>query len=87
LTRCFINILALTGSFFMLQVYDRVLPGRSLPTLVGLGIIAATLFVFQGILELIRSMRLVRVGTAVYERFGDRVYGSLSLLPSRMQMP
>ncbi|ULJ76832.1 type I secretion system permease/ATPase (plasmid) [Rhizobium sp. C104] len=87
LTSCVINILALTGSFFMLQVYDRVIPGRSLPTLVGLGIIAATLFVFQGVLELIRSMLLVRVGTAVDERFGDRVYGSLVLLPSRMQMP
>ncbi|NEI67627.1 type I secretion system permease/ATPase [Rhizobium leguminosarum] len=87
LTSCVINILALTGSFFMLQVYDRVIPGRSLPTLVGLGIIAATLFVFQGILELIRSLLLVRVGTAVDERFGDRVYGSLVLLPSRMQMP
>ena len=86
LTSCLINILALTGSFFMLQVYDRVIPGRSLPTLVGLGIIAATLFVFQGVLELIRSMLLVRVGTAVDERFGDRVYGSLILLPSRMQM-
>ncbi|WP_184457527.1 type I secretion system permease/ATPase [Rhizobium aethiopicum] len=87
LTSCVINILALTGSFFMLQVYDRVIPGRSLPTLVGLGIIAATLFVFQGILELIRSLLLVRVGTAVDERFGDRVYGSLVLLPSRIQMP
>ncbi|EJJ26152.1 type I secretion system permease/ATPase [Rhizobium sp. CF142] len=87
LTSCVINILALTGSFFMLQVYDRVIPGRSLPTLVGLGVIAATLFLFQGVLELIRSMLLVRVGTAVDERFGDRVYGSLILLPSRMQMP
>ncbi|ARO33655.1 protease secretion system ABC transporter ATP-binding protein PrtD (plasmid) [Rhizobium sp. NXC14] len=86
-TSCVINILALTGSFFMLQVYDRVIPGRSLPTLVGLGIIAATLFVFQGALELIRSLLLVRVGTSVDERFGDRVYGSLVLLPSRMQMP
>ena len=86
-TSCVINILALTGSFFMLQVYDRVIPGRSLPTLLGLGIIAATLFIFQGLLELIRSMLLVRVGTAVDERFGERVYRSLVLLPSRMQMP
>ena len=29
------NILMLTGSFFMLEVYDRVLPSRSVPTLVG----------------------------------------------------
>ena len=30
------NLLMLTGSFFMLQVYDRVLPGRSIPTLIAL---------------------------------------------------
>ena len=27
-----INLLYLTGSFFMLEVYDRVLPSRSVPT-------------------------------------------------------
>ena len=32
-----INVLYLTGSFFMLEIYDRVLPSRSVPTLVGLG--------------------------------------------------
>ena len=31
-----INMLYLTGSIFMLEVYDRVLPSRSVPTLVGL---------------------------------------------------
>ena len=31
-----INLLYLTGSFFMLEVYDRVLPSRSVPTLVAL---------------------------------------------------
>lgn len=86
-TSAIVNILALTGSFFMLQVYDRVIPGRSLPTLVGLGIVAATLYAFQGILELIRSMLLVRVGLSVDERFGETVYDSLVLFPSRMQVP
>ncbi len=41
-----INILALTGSFFMLQVYDRVIPSKSMPTLVGLVIVAGALYVF-----------------------------------------
>jgi ATP-binding cassette subfamily C protein len=86
-TSCVVNILALTGSLFMLQVYDRVIPSRSLPTLAGLALIAATLFVFQGLLDLIRSMLLVRAGTAVDERLGDDVYNSLILLPSRMRMP
>src|SRR5712675_667041 len=31
---CMINLLYLTGSLFMLEVYDRVLPSRSVPTLV-----------------------------------------------------
>ena len=56
-----INILMLTGSFFMLQVYDRVLPSRSVPTLIGLGILAGALFAFQGLLEVIRSRILMRV--------------------------
>src|SRR5216683_3155021 len=36
---CMINLLYLTGSIFMLEVYDRVLPSRSVPTLVGLAIL------------------------------------------------
>jgi hypothetical protein len=35
-----INILMLTGSFYMLEGYDRVLPSRSVPTLVGLTVLA-----------------------------------------------
>ena len=34
-----INILHLSGSLFMLEIYDRVLPSRSIPTLVGLAVI------------------------------------------------
>jgi ATP-binding cassette subfamily C protein len=36
-----LNIIYLTGSFFMLEVYDRVIPSKSLPTLIGLGVIVA----------------------------------------------
>ena len=49
------NILMLTGAFFMLQVYDRVLPSRSVPTLVALAILVAVLFAFLAILDMIRS--------------------------------
>ena len=35
-----INMLYLTGSFYMLEVYDRVLPSRSVPTLIALSILA-----------------------------------------------
>src|SRR3954468_24562573 len=49
-----INLLYLTGSFFMLEVYDRVLPSRSVPTLVGLALLAVVLYAFQGILDFLR---------------------------------
>jgi ATP-binding cassette subfamily C protein len=60
------NILMLTGSFFMLQVYDRVLPSRSIPTLVGLIILAGGLYVEQGFLDLIRSRILIHIGSTLY---------------------
>ena len=43
-----INLLMLTSSVFMLEVYDRVLPSRSVPTLVGLSILAAVLYDIPG---------------------------------------
>ena len=58
-----INLLGLTGSFYMLQIYDRVLMSRSVPTLVSLSIIALVLFVFQGLLEMVRGQVFVRLGS------------------------
>ncbi len=81
-----VNVLTLTGSFFMLQVYDRVIPGRSVPTLVGLAVFAGTLFVFQGALELIRSRLLVRIGMALDARLSGQVYAALMRLPLRTKL-
>ncbi len=75
------NLLMLTGSFFMLQVYDRVLPGRSIPTLVALMVLATTLYLFQGGLDLIRSRISARVGRYFDERLGVRVFDALVRLP------
>jgi ABC-type protease/lipase transport system fused ATPase/permease subunit len=68
-----VNLLYLTGSSFMLQVYDRVLPSRSLPTLVGLLVLALTLYAFQGTLDAIRSRILARVGSALDQALSERV--------------
>ena len=78
------NILLLTGSMFMLEVYDRVLPSRSIPTLIGLSILAALLFVAQGGFDLIRSRLLSRVGATLDETLSPRVYDTMVHLPVRM---
>src|ERR1700726_5069833 len=67
-----INLLYLTGSIFMLEVYDRVLPSRSVPTLVGLIVLAGGLYIGQGILDLIRGRILGRIGTSLDEPLNAR---------------
>jgi PrtD family type I secretion system ABC transporter len=78
------NILMLTGAMFMLEIYDRVLPSRSMPTLVGLLVLAATLFTALGILDAIRGRILVRIGGALDETLSGRVYDTLMRLPLRI---
>jgi ATP-binding cassette subfamily C protein len=78
---CMINLLYLTGSLFMLEVYDRVLPSRSVPTLVGLIILAGGLYIAQGILDLIRGRILGRIGTSLDEALNARVFDIVVRLP------
>jgi PrtD family type I secretion system ABC transporter len=69
-----INLLMLTGSLFMLEVYDRVLPSRSVPTLIGLSILTAMLFAFQALLEITRGRLLVRIGNHLDYSLSARLY-------------
>jgi len=81
LMSCVVNLLYLTGSIFMLEIYDRVLPSRSVPTLIGLIIIAAGLYMAQGVLDVIRSRILGRIGTALDEALNARVFDTVVRLP------
>jgi PrtD family type I secretion system ABC transporter len=78
---CMINVLYLTGSVFMLEVYDRVIPSRSVPTLVGLVMLCGGLYVAQGILDLIRGRILGRIGTSLDEALNARVFETIVRLP------
>jgi PrtD family type I secretion system ABC transporter len=75
------NILMLTGAIFMLEVYDRVLPSRSIPTLLGISALAIGLYAALGLLDLIRGRLLVRVGSSLDYTISPRVYDALVGLP------
>jgi PrtD family type I secretion system ABC transporter len=75
------NILMLSGALFMLEVYDRVLPSRSVPTLVALLILVAGLYAAQGAMDTIRSRILVRIGNSLDEAMSMRVYDAVVRLP------
>jgi len=66
----FINLLMLSGPLFMLQVYDRVLPSHSVPTLEALVLLIIGLYASQAALEAIRSRLFARIGRHVDAELG-----------------
>lgn len=77
----FINILSLTGSLYMLQVYDRVLASHSVATLVGISALACGAYLLQGALDALRSRMLARIGAKFGESLSGRVYEGVTTLP------
>jgi len=69
-----INLLYLTPSLYMLQVYDRVVTSRSELTLIFLSVITVGMFAIMGGLEYARSQVLIRVGNAIDEVLSKRVF-------------
>src|SRR5262249_48283078 len=76
-----LNVLYLTGSFFMLAVYDRVLPSRSVPTLVALALLALGLYLFMAVLDVVRGRALVRIGSALDHELSGRIYDMIVRRP------
>lgn len=70
----FINLLALTSSVYMLQVYDRVLASRSTPTLLYLTLFAAGCLATLGLLEVVRSRLLVRMGARFDAQLSELIF-------------
>jgi len=78
-----VNLLMLTGPIYMLQVYDRVLASRNVPTLVALTVFLVGAYAFQGILDVIRSRIVVRGAALLDQRLGDTVHRSVIALGAR----
>lgn len=72
----FANILQLTGSLYMLQVYDRVLGSRSEATLVALSVLVTFLFLAMGILDNARARVMARIGAKMQDRLDRRVFSA-----------
>lgn len=75
LAALFINVLSLSGIVFSMQVYDRVIPAQSYPTLyvLTIGVLIATLFGF--VLRVARGHIMDLLGKRSDLRVSDRVFG------------
>lgn len=76
-----INILTLSGSLYMLQVYDRVLPSRNFATLIGLSVILVAAYLLQGYLDAARSRMLARIGGLFDAELQNPIYTALASMP------
>lgn len=68
-----LNLLALTGSIYLLLIYDRILPSSSIQSLVSLFVIVIVLYLFQGAFEAMRANLLQMVGEGLDRRLAGRL--------------
>ena len=78
-----VNMLMLAGPLYMLQVYDRVLSSRSVPTLVALSVFLVVAYGFQGGLEVVRSRLAVRIASLLDLRLDIFVHDAVIRLANR----
>jgi ATP-binding cassette, subfamily C, type I secretion system permease/ATPase len=82
-----VNLLMLAGPLYMLQIYDRVLSSRSVPTLIALSVFLVGAYAFQGALDLIRSRVVVRSATVLDQRLALAVHGAVIRLAVTSRHP
>jgi ATP-binding cassette subfamily C protein EexD len=73
----FVNLLMLAPAIYMLEIYDRVLPSSSEPTLVMLTLIVVFLFTVMGALEWVRSQILIATSARIDGALGGRVFDAV----------
>jgi ATP-binding cassette subfamily C protein PrsD len=82
-----INVLMLSGSLYMLQVYDRVIPSRNTATLLGLSLMVLFAYLVQGYFDALRSRMLCRVATLFDAGLQRSIHTALATLPLRGVKP
>lgn len=82
-----VNVLMLAGPLYMLQIYDRVLSSRSVPTLVALTIFLVGAYAFQGAFDLIRSRLVVRAAGMLDYHLSTSVHAAVVRLGIQTRSP
>jgi ATP-binding cassette subfamily C protein PrsD len=64
----------LAGPLFMLQIYDRVLSSRSLPTLTAFVVIITAVYIFYAFIETIRTRMSLRLANLMDHAVGEKLF-------------
>jgi ATP-binding cassette subfamily C protein PrsD len=82
-----VNLLTLSGSLYMLQVYDRVIPSRNVATLLGLSLIVLLAYLLQGYFDALRTRMLARIGALFDASLQEPIHVALAALPLKGTRP
>jgi ATP-binding cassette, subfamily C, bacterial PrsD len=82
-----VNLLTLSGSLYMLQVYDRVIPSRNVATLLGLSLIVLLAYLLQGYFDALRTRMLSRIGSLFDACLQEPIHVALATLPLKGARP
>src|SRR5690349_18238101 len=82
-----VNLLTLSGSLYMLQVYDRVIPSHNVATLFGLSAIVVIAYLLQGYFDALRGRMLARIGALFDVELQPLIHFALVTLPLRGTKP
>jgi PrtD family type I secretion system ABC transporter len=77
------TLLTLTTSFYMLEVYDRVLTSRSRETLILLTLIAVAALAIMSVLDSLRLRILARIGMRIGDALSEKVLRAMVATSSR----
>ncbi|HEY0438960.1 MAG TPA: type I secretion system permease/ATPase [Xanthobacteraceae bacterium] len=82
-----VNVMMFAGPLYMLQVYDRVLASRSVPTLVALSLLLVGAYGFQAIMDLLRTRVVVRAAGLLDQHLGTVVHNAVVRLSLTARHP
>ncbi|MDB5650039.1 MAG: type secretion protein [Hyphomicrobiales bacterium] len=82
-----VNLLTLSGSVYMLQVYDRVIPSRNISTLLGLSLMVVIAYVLHGYFDAKRTRMMARIGAMFDAALQEPIHMALATLPLRGTRP
>ncbi len=71
-----INLLVLSPILFMLTLMDRIVPSRSVSTLVAMFLLVVFLLIIMGLLMWVRSTMLFRMGTRLDTIINERIFNA-----------
>lgn len=80
-----LNILALANPLFMLEIYDRVIPSRSMPTLWALILLVAGLYAFAGVFEILRGRIMNRLAGILDATLNRQVFAVIAGTPLKVR--